>query len=298
MTEIAAFTSVVDEGGFTNASVKLRISKSTVSKQVSSLEARLGVQLLKRSTRRVTPTEIGMAYYDRARRLLHDAGEADALVTSMKAGLAGVLHILVPPAFGITQVAPALTAFCDTWPQLRVSMTLSDQDVDLMDGSFDLAIRIGDIGGSKLLTRKICETNWRMIASSGYLKRFGRPTRIEDLDGHRLLQDLSGPLQGRWKFPKSSGSVIEVRTPSRLVASESLPLLNATIAGLGIAHLPSFLCADALKKGLVEEVLPDLPGETQPINAVYPLGRSMPPKVGAFFDFLVEVLSEKGPDSW
>ena len=298
LTEMEAFATVVDQGGFTDAAKKMGISKSAVSKHVSSLEARLGARLLNRTTRRVSPTEIGLAYYDRARRVLNDAGEADALVTSMQSAPSGLLRISVATDFGVNHLSPVLGEFLTEFPDITVNMVLNNRYVELISEGFDMAVRIGELEDSTLRARKLTETSRRMIASPDYFKQHGRPTRIDDLNEHKLLHYSNQANSAVWKLTAPSGERRQVRTAGWLTVNDGQSLLNACIGGLGIAYLPSFLYADALAQGLVEEAIPDLPVEKQGIYAVYPPGRFTQPKVRAFIDFLVNAFAEKGPDAW
>ncbi|MEC9199622.1 MAG: LysR family transcriptional regulator [Pseudomonadota bacterium] len=298
LTEMEAFATVVDQGGFTDAAKKMGISKSAVSKHVSSLEARLGARLLNRTTRRVSPTEIGLAYYDRARRVLTDAGEADALVTSMQAAPSGQLRISVATDFGVNHLSPVIGDFLATYPDISVNMVLNNRYVELISEGFDLAVRIGELEDSTLRARKLTDTNRRMIASPAYIERYGRPKRIDDLNEHKLLHYSSQANGSVWKLTAPSGEKRQIRTGGWLSVNDGQSLLNAAIAGLGIAYLPSFLYAEALERGEVVDVIPDLPMETQGIYAVYPPGRFTQPKVRAFIDFLVDAFAEKGPNSW
>ena len=298
LTEMEAFATVVDQGGFTDAARKMGISKSAVSKHVSSLEARLGARLLNRTTRRVSPTEIGLAYYDRARRVLNDAGEADALVTSMQSAPSGLLRISVATDFGVNHLSPVLGEFLQEFPDITVNMVLNNRYVELISEGFDMAIRIGELEDSTLRARKLTETTRRMIGSPEYFKKYGRPTKIDDLNEHKLLHYSNQANSAVWKLTAPSGEKRQVRTAGWLTVNDGQSLLNASISGLGIAYLPSFLYADAKDQGLVEEAIPDLPVETQGIYAVYPPGRFTQPKVRAFIDFLVQAFAEKGPDKW
>ncbi len=298
LTEMEAFATVVDQGGFTDAARKLGISKSAVSKHVSSLEARLGARLLNRTTRRVSPTEIGLAYYDRALRVLNDAGEADALVSSMQSDPSGLLRISVATDFGVNHLSPVLGTFLDEFPDISVNMVLNNRYVELISEGFDMAIRIGELEDSTLRARKLTETTTRMIAAPGYVAKYGRPTKIDDLNAHKLLHYSSQAGGSVWKLTAPSGEKRQVRTAGGLSVNDGQSLLNAAISGLGIAYLPSFLYADAMAKGLVEDVIPDLPVETQGIYAVYPPGRFTQPKVRAFIDFLVNAFADKGPTEW
>ena len=157
---------------------------------------------------------------------------------------------------------------------------------------------IGELEDSTLRARKLTETTKRMVASPAYFEKFGRPQRIDDLNEHKLLHYSSQANGSVWKLTAPSGEKRQVRTSGWLSVNDGQSLLNAAISGLGIAYLPSFLYADAMKQGLVEEAIPDLPGETQGIYAVYPPGRFTQPKVRAFIDFLAHAYADKGPDIW
>ena len=298
LTEMEAFATVVDQGGFTDAAKKLGISKSAVSKHVSALEARLGARLLNRTTRRVSPTEIGLAYYDRARRVLNDAGEADALVTSMQSAPSGLLRISVATDFGVNLLSPVLGDFLREYPDITVNMVLNNRYVELISEGFDMAIRLGELEESSLRARKLTETTRRMIASPSYFQRYGMPQRIDDLNDHKLLHYANNAASAVWKLTAPSGEKRQVRTAGWLTVNDGQSLLNASVSGLGRAYLPSFLYADALKAGLVREAMPDLPVEVMGIYAVYPPGRFTQPKVRAFIDFLVHRFADKGPDAW
>ncbi|WP_425092850.1 LysR family transcriptional regulator [Tropicimonas sp. S265A] len=295
LTEMEAFATVVDQGGFTDAAKKMGISKSAVSKHVSSLEARLGARLLNRTTRRVSPTEIGLAYYDRARRVLNDAGEADALVSAMQSEPSGLLRISVATDFGVNHLSPILSRFLHQFPEIQINMVLNNRYVELISEGFDLAVRVGDLEDSTLRARKLTDTTKRMIASPNYLQRYGTPRRIDDLSDHKLLHYSNQASGNVWKVTAPSGEKRQVRTAGWLTVNDGQSLLNAAQSGLGIAYLPSFLYADALDRGKVVEVLPELPMESMGIYAVYPPGRFTQPKVRAFIDFLVREFAEVDP---
>jgi DNA-binding transcriptional LysR family regulator len=298
LTEMEAFATVVDQGGFTDAARKMGISKSAVSKHVSSLEARLGARLLNRTTRRVSPTEIGLAYYDRARRVLNDAGEADALVTSMQSEPSGLLRISVATDFGVNHLSPVLGDFLADFPEVTVNMVLNNRYVELISEGFDMAIRIGELEDSTLRARKLTESSKRMVGSPAYFEKFGRPAKIDDLNEHKLLHYSNQANSAVWKLTAPSGEKRQIRTAGWLTVNDGQSLLNAAISGLGIAYLPSYLCSEAMEQGLIEEAIPELPVETQGIYAVYPPGRFTQPKVRAFIDFLAHAFAEKGPDAW
>ncbi len=298
LTEMEAFATVVDQGGFTDAARKMGISKSAVSKHVSALETRLGARLLNRTTRRVSPTDIGLAYYDRARRLLSDAGEADALVATMQAVPSGLLRISVARELGSHHLSTCVGQFLQAYPEVTLSMELSNRYVELVSEGFDMAVRVGDPGDGQLGQRRLAETAMRMVASPDYLRRHGHPERIEDLNNHRLLHHADRSGGAAWQVRMPSGEVREVRNNGGLAINDGQSLLNAAIAGLGIAHLPSFLYADALAQGLVEEAMPDLPLEVRGIHAVFPQGRFTQPKMRVFLEFLERTFDGRGALDW
>ena len=298
LSEMEAFATVVDQGGFTDAAKKLGISKSAVSKHVSSLEMRLGARLLNRTTRRVSPTEIGLAYYDRARRVLNDAGEADALVTAMQSAPSGLLRVSVATDFGVNHLSPILGGFLHEYPDINVNMVLDNRYVELISEGFDLAVRIGDLEDSSLRARKLAETNKMMIASPAYLEEYGRPARIDDLNEHKLLHYSHQSGGNVWRVTAPSGEKRQVRSAGWLTVNDGQSLLNAALGGLGIAFLPAFLYADAVRDGSLVPALPDLAPEIQDIYAVHPPGRYTQPKVRAFIDYLVAAFRDRGPNDW
>ena len=177
-------------------------------------------------------------------------------------------------------------------------MVLNNRYVELISEGFDMAVRIGELEDSTLRARKLTETTKRMIASPKYFEEYGRPEKIDDLNDHKLLHYSNQSSGNVWKLTAPSGEKRQVRTAGWLSVNDGQSLLNAAISGLGIAYLPSFLYADAMENGLVEDAIPDLPLETQGIYAVYPPGRFTQPKVRAFIDFLVNAFAEKGPTNW
>lgn len=298
LTEMEAFATVVDQGGFTDAARKLGISKSAVSKHVSSLESRLGARLLNRTTRRVIPTEIGLAYYDRAQKVLNDAGEADAMVSAMQAAPSGLLRISVATDFGVNHVSPVLGQFLQKYPDITVNMVLNNRYVELISEGFDLAVRIGELDDSSLRARKLTETTKRLVGAPSYFAAYGRPQRIDDLNEHKLLHFTNQSNGNVWKLTAPSGEKRQVRSAGWLTVNDGQSLLNAAVAGLGIAYLPSFLYHEKMAEGQIEDAIPDLPVERLGVYAVYPPGRYIQPKVRAMIDFLAEAFKDRGPDTW
>ncbi len=298
LSEMEAFMSVVDQGGFTDAAKKLGISKSAVSKHVSALEARLGARLLNRTTRRVSPTEIGLAYYDRAAVVLSGASEADEMVNAMQTAPRGALRVSVPVSFGISQVSRIVGSFLGEYPDVSVNMVLDDRFVELVAEGFDVAIRIGKLEDSSLRARKLTETRMVMVASPAYLAAKGRPKTIESLSDHVLLHYSHLATGNFWRLKTRSGEERHVRVGGRLTANNGESLLRAAESGLGIALIPSFILGQSLTEGRVEVIDARAELDTLGVYAVYPPGRFMQPKLRAFIDFLAENLKGRGPDHW
>lgn len=298
LTEMEAFVQVVDHGGFTDAARKMGLSKSAVSKHVSALEARLAVRLLNRTTRRVSPTEVGLAYYDRARSVLAEASEADSMVTAMQATPKGSLRISAPINFGILQITPAVAGFLAAYPEVDLNMVLDDRFVELVAEGFDLAIRIGVLADSSLKARKLAEARTVIVASPAYLEAAGAPASIDDLTDHQLLHYSQLSTGNFWRLHTASGEERQIRVGGRLTVNNGEALMKAAEAGLGIAQVPSFMLGDALTSGRLVEVLAGRPRDIIGIYAVYPQGRFPQPKLRALIDFLGEHFKGTGPDSW
>lgn len=298
LAEMEAFVQVVDHGGFTEAGRKMGVSKSAVSKHVAALEARLTVRLLNRTTRRVSPTELGLAYYDRARVVLAGALEADSMVTAMQATPTGSLRISAPVSFGIGQLSPAVARFLGAYPEVDIDMVLDDRFVELVAEGFDLAIRIGVLEDSSLKARKLAEARRLLAASPDYLAAMGAPRSLDDLGAHRLLHYSNLSTGNFWRLRGSGGEERHIRVGGRLTVNNGDSLMAAAEAGLGIALLPSFITGDALDAGRLVEVLPDRAPEILGVYALYPQGRFPQPKLRACVDFLAEHFRGKGPDRW
>mgnify|MGYP001348962924 CR=1 FL=1 len=288
LSEMEAFAAVVDQGGFTGAALKLGISKSAVSKHVSSLEARLGARLLNRTTRRVNPTDVGMLYYDRARSVLTAASEADAAVSGMQAAPAGTLTILAPQDFGSCVLSPLVAEFLDQHPELDIRLELTQDLAEVGREDIDLSLRLGTKPDSALRTHKLDTVIRHLVASPAYLERRGSPARIEDLAQHDLLHQTDPAGDPSWSLVSQTGETRIVRTKGRLVASCGQSLLTAALAGQGIAFLPDFLVDDAMAAGRLRNAMPGLPVQTQSLYVAHPPSHGSRPRVRGFVDFLIE----------
>lgn len=285
-SEMDMFVRVIEAGGFTEAARRAGVSKSAVSKQISALEQRLGARLLNRTTRRVSPTEIGLAYYDRVARVLAEAEEADAIAAALQGAPRGELRVSAPQSFGTLKLAPAVADFISEHEEIRVHLTLDDRFVELISEGFDLAIRVGALEDSTLKAKKIGEMQLKLIASPSYLQKHGEPSSVDQLNDHNLLH-YSYLASGRsWKLIGPNGSERQIRASGSLTVNNGSALLTAVERGVGICLSPDFIAEESLAAGRVRQILPDASPEPLGVWAVTPPGRFMQPKVRAFIDFL------------
>jgi len=297
MTEFSAipvFVAVVECGSFSKAGKKIGTTKSAVSKRITQLEHRLGVRLLHRTTRKLTLTEAGEHYYDVARRAYTLVQEGEDWVTQMQGEPRGVLRVSVPMTFGRLHVAPLMPEFLNRYPEIELDLSMDDRMVDLVDGGFDLAIRIGHLPDSSLIARRIAPCLSVVCASPDYLARHGTPKTPADLRQHNCLYYSYFRGGSEWRFDGPAGTVrVEPRGNYRVNNSEALR--DALLAGTGICQMPTFIVGPDLASG---RLIPVLRGYSLPhhaIFAVFPERRHRPAKVTALLDFLDEQLGGDNP---
>lgn len=284
---MAIFASVVEEGGFSQAARRLGLSKSAVSKQVAQLEDRLGARLLVRTTRRVNTTEAGDQFYERCRRIVAEAEAAEAEVGRSRDQATGTLRVSAPVSFGYRRLAEPLAAFLSAFPDVAAVIALNDRRVDLIEEGYDVALRIGDLGDSSLIRRRLCPISMTTSAAPGYLAKHGTPAHPSDLKHHDCLgYDY---LEGgeAWVFHGPSGP-IRRRFKPRIRANNGDILVAAAIAGHGVIHTPTFTAVEALEAGTLTPVLENWASPDLALYAVYPAGRPLPAKTRAFIDFLAQ----------
>ena len=297
LSGIAVFAAVVEAGSFTAAAEKMGQSKSAVSKQVTRLEQRLGAQLIARTTRRLNLTEVGQAFYERCRRIIAEAEEAELAVTHLQERPRGRLRVTAPVSFGITHLARALPDFMTQFPEVKVFMDFSDRRVDILEEGFDMAVRIGVLEDSSLIAKRIAETRRPILASKDYWDRMGQPEHPKDLETHNCLiyTYLSAPNSWTFKDPDDpKGAGISVRVSGTLTSNNGNALAMAAAAGLGIVNSPTFICADSIRNGDLISALDAFEPDPIGIYALYPPNRHLSAKVRAFVDFLVARYS--GPE--
>ena len=288
LQSLAVFAKVVEQGSFARAAQRLDLSASAVSRHVAALEAHLNVRLLNRTTRKLSLTESGRAFHERAVQLLADLEEAEAAVTASALVPRGTLKLTCAITFGERHVAPAIAAFSAKHPQLRFDVELSDRIVDLVEEGFDLGIRIGASSSQALIARRIGRTQLVCCASPAYLARHGTPKVPQDLARHRCLSYSYLPVRDLWRFRDAAGAEQAVRIAGPAHANNGRFLAALAASGMAISLEPDFIVGDELASGRLVEILPQFRPAAAPIHAVYPSRRHLSAKVRAFVDFLVE----------
>lgn len=276
----------METGSFTAAAEQLGTSSGQASKLVSRLESALGVQLLSRTTRAVAPTEAGQAYFDRLRPLLDEFDALDASIRDVSHAPRGRLRLTAPLTFGAMELAPALNDFAARFPEIELDVSFSDRVVSLVDEGFDLAVRVGRPEDSSMIARKLCDVRILVVASPEWLQRHGEPGTPEDLARLGCIIDSNFRDPNRWPIRDAAGRIGNVPVSGRIRYSNTEACLGAAEVGLGLACVPAFVAAGALRKGRVRQVLAAFEPEPYVVHAIYPQNRHLAGKVRALVDFL------------
>jgi DNA-binding transcriptional LysR family regulator len=292
---LAAFAKVVELGSFARAADRLDVSTSAVSRQVADLEALLEVRLLNRTTRRLSLTEAGQAFYERSVQLLADLNEAESSVRAAALVPKGTLRITCGVTFGIRHLAAAIADFGARHPQLVFDLDLSDRTVDLVDEGFDLAIRIGPVGQQGVVARRLGWTEHVCCAAPSYLSRHAAPKTPEDLAQHECLTYTQVPVPNTWTFESHDGAPRTARISPRHRVNNGRMLVALAVAGVGIVNEPDFIVAPQVEAGNLVRLLPDFEPVRSPIAAVYPSRRHLSAKVRTFVEFLSERFAREQP---
>ena len=291
ITCMRAFAQVAEHRSFTAAADRLDISRGMATRYVARLEDHLGARLLNRTTRRVSLTEAGTAYFDRCTQLLADLEEAEAAASSGSAEARGTLRVTCALAFGVRYVAPLIGQYMQQQPRVCVDLSFSDRTVDIVEEGYDVAIRIGSLQSSSLSARRLASTRMIVCAAPDYWRRHGKPDTPEALVGHDALHYVYASTSEEWRFVDAAGRERNVRIRYRLRTDNGEAMLRAAISGLGVVQLPSFLVHDALAQRELEPALDDFCGPELGVHAVYPARRLLAAKVRTFIDFLASSLA-------
>jgi len=293
ITSMRAFAQVAEQRSFTAAAERLGISRGMATRYVAQLEDHLGARLLHRTTRRVSLTEAGAAYFERCVQLLLDLEEAEAVASSHVAEARGTLRVTCALAFGVRYVAPLLGGYMEANPRVTVDLAFNDRTVDLIEEGYDLAIRIGTLASSSLAARRLGGARLQVCASPAYWRTHGMPREPEDLAEHHALHYTYSSTSDEWRFVDPTGQARPVRIRHRLRADNGEALLRAAISGVGVVQLPSFLVHDAVARGELTVALEDFCGPALGIHAVYPARRLLAAKVRNFVDYLAAAFADE-----
>ncbi len=280
------FVRVVEAGSISGAAERRQIAKSAVSRRLAELEQHLGVQLFRRTTRRMDLTDTGRSLYERALRLLADLQETELAVSSAHGALSGSLRVAAPLSFGLLHLSSAVNEFLRLHPDIQFDLDFNDRQVDILQESFDVAIRIADLEDSSLIARRIAPIRTVLTASPAYLQASGTPETPQALAAHRCLVYTNLPEPAVWRYQDAQGRAGQVRVTAALKANNGDFLKRAAIGGQGVTLQPVFICYEAIERGELVPLLTDCTWRSVNAYAVYPQTRHLSQRVRAFVDFL------------
>ena len=287
-SDLEAFIAVVEAGSFTAAAERLDIAKSAVSRRVNALEERLGVQLLRRTTRRLNLTETGNSFYEHSARILADLDEAEAAVLQQHGDLRGKLRVALPLSFGTRHMDRPIAEFSRRHPRVGFDLDLNDRRIDLIAEGVDVAVRIGRLADSTLIARRLFDARSVVCASPGYLESRGTPRTPNDLVAHDCLVYSNLPDPGKWVCTDGDGIRHSVVVPVTMTASSGDFLCAVAKEGLGLVLQPTFIAGESISRGELQPVLTDYQWPVTPAYAIYPPTRHLSYRVREFIDYLAE----------
>lgn len=290
-TVLKTFALIVEEGSFSAAAQRLGISRSMASKYISDLETSLGARFLTRSTRSVRPTEIGMEYYRKTRRvleLLEEANECTKLATTTTTGR---LRIGMPVAYSLRMLQPHILRFMQRFPGIQLETIFDERRSDLITEGYDAVIRVGDLEDTSMVARRLAGARCLIVAAPDYLAQHGTPVQPADLSGHMILHYTNMRGSETWPFQRGNEMIWQKVHP-RFAANNGEIIRAAAIAGQGVAYLPDFLIAEDLAAGTLVPVMPEFTRPDLPISIVYPSRRNASAALRAFLDFALNPQEE------
>ena len=288
LEDIRTFVAVAEQRSFAAAAIRIGVVKSAVSRRISDLEARLGVQLVARTSRRFSLTSAGSAFYERCIGVLEGIAEAEAEVSQGAARIAGPLRVAGPMSFGMHCLTAPVVSLLQAHPDLLIELELDDRFVDLVGERFDVAVRISALKDSTLIARRLAPIRHALCASPAYLARYGTPQRPEDLRAHRgiIYSNVDGRSYWRLRDP-ATGASPQVEIPSALRVNNGDAMREAAMADFGIVSLPTFIIHKQVAAGALCVFMTEWEPPPIAVHAVYPGARHLPARVRAFIDFLV-----------
>ncbi len=295
-TELNAFVTVVEQKSFAGAARTLNLAPSGISRIVAGLEDRLGARLLHRTTRRLSLTQAGERFYANGRNLLNDFEAAEADVSGLESAPTGTLRVSCVVTLAERWMPSIIASFLNTHPRVLVELIETDRPVDLIADGVDVALVTGALKDSSHVIRRLSGFNRLVVASPHYLSRYGRPEKPEDLKHHDCLSFATAPHLQKWPFRTGDGSGVTANVKGRFAATGAETILQAAMAGLGIARLANFIVADYLNSGELEEVLNEFrPSDPVPLFVAYQSGILLSPKIRAFVDHLTDQFEPNPP---
>jgi DNA-binding transcriptional LysR family regulator len=291
LTSLTAFVRVVDNGGFSAAGRKLNMSTTMVSNHIQALEERLGARLLHRTTRKVSLTEVGRAYYDRATQILSDLEQADDIAGALQSTPRGTLRIYTATHI-VPFVAPVVAEFLSSYPDVKVDLNMGERTIDLIDEGFDVAIRLTPPPDSSLIVRSLATWRHVLCCSPAYLEKHGPLRQLSELANYNCVRHVLYPYGDEWRFVDREGTPASVRISGNLVSNSGDMLRAAALQGVGILLGPGFLVADDLDSGRLVRLLSEYRPVELSMNAVYPHRHHLSAKVRTFIDLLAHHSAE------
>lgn len=291
---IAVFVQVIKAKSFTVAAKQLGHSTSYVSKELTRLEKRLGMRLLNRTTRTISLTDAGRAYYERCNQIVADAEDAEFSITQLQATPRGVLKVNAPVSFGLEYLRAELPKFLGAYPEIHLEVAFNDRMIDVVAEGYDVVIRVGAMKDSNLIARRIMSSKGVVVASPKYLHRHGRPTKPSDLTEHSCISYSLQQTPSHWEFTDSKGKSTSVNVTPRVVCNSAELELAMALADIGITRLPLYCCKRDIEAGNLETILEDYERSNFGVYAIYPHRQYLSAKVQVFINFLLECFENNG----
>lgn len=295
LNEISVFIEVVRSGGFGKAAKKLGMPNSTVSSKISSLEKRLATTLIQRTTRRLTITQAGQAYFELCMKGLQEIQTAEREIVAAQAEPQGLLRVTAPIDLGSKVLPAVLSSYVAKFPKVKVELNLTDHITDLVGEKFDVAFRVGKLDDSSLIARRVGFANYALYAAPKYLKARGRPMQVQDLREHTCLAFQPMGTE-EWRLESKKGPA-KIAISGPMVANNLSALKAFILQGDGIAYFPTFLVQEELATKRLVRVLPEWGSKPRPLQILYPAQKHPPPKLSAFLTLALDMLRDSFPSS-